>query len=122
LKLENKTSIVKREGKTMKTFDFKSGTKVMVDETQIIIERSGGKSAMKGLFAGRAMGQMTIKMSALTGLIYYADYLVICASGLPSPNDFKLTSIPEIKQYPNCIVAKEQELEELYQYLMGFIK
>ncbi|WHY69756.1 hypothetical protein [Neobacillus sp. SuZ13] len=106
----------------MKTFDFKSGAKVMVDENQIIIERSGGKSAMKGLFAGRAMGQMAIKMSALTGLIYYADYLVICASGLPSPNDFKITSIPEIKQYPNCVVAKEQELEELYQYLKGFIK
>jgi hypothetical protein len=73
----------------MKTFDFKSGTKVMVDEHQIVIERSGGKSAMKGLFAGRAMGQMTIKMSALTGLIYYADYMVICASGLATANDFK---------------------------------
>jgi hypothetical protein len=107
---------------TMKTFDFKSGTKVMVDEHQIIIERSSGKSAMKGLFAGRAMGHMTIKMSALTGLIFFADYMVICASGLPTPNDFKITSIAEIKQYPNCIVAKEQELEELYQYLCGFIK
>ncbi|MEH7246910.1 hypothetical protein V7114_09035 [Neobacillus niacini] len=106
----------------MKTFDLKSGTIVMVDETQIVIERSGGKSAMKGLFAGRAMGQMTIKMSAVTGLIYFADYMVICASGLPTPNDFKLTSVAEIKQYPNCIVAKEKELEELYQYLNGFIK
>jgi hypothetical protein len=106
----------------MKTFDLKSGTIVMVDENQIVIERSGGKSAMKGLFAGRAMGQMTIKMSAVTGLIYFADYMVICASGLPTPNDFKLTSVAEIKQYPNCIVAKEKELEELYQYLNGFIK
>lgn len=106
----------------MKTFDLKSGTIVMVDENQIVIERSGGKSAMKGLFAGRAMGQMTIKMSAVTGLIFFADYLVICASGLPTPNDFKLTSVAEIKQYPNCIVAKEKELEELYQYLSGFIK
>ena len=106
----------------MKTFDLKSGTIVMVDENQIVIERSGGKSAMKGLFAGRAMGQMTIKMSAVTGLIFFADYLVICASGLPTPNDFKLTSVAEIKQYPNCVVAKEKELEELYQYLSGFIK
>jgi hypothetical protein len=106
----------------MKTFDLKSGTVVMVDENQIVIERSGGKSAMKGLFAGRAMGQMTIKMSAVTGLIFFADYMVICASGLPTPNDFKLTSVAEIKQYPNCIVAKENELEELYQYLNGFVK
>jgi hypothetical protein len=57
----------------MKTFDLKSGTVVMVDENQIVIERAGGKSAMKGLFAGRAMGQMTIKMSAVTGLIFFAD-------------------------------------------------
>jgi hypothetical protein len=106
----------------MKTFDLKSGTIVMVDENQIVIERSGGKSAMKGLFAGRPMGQMTIKMSAVTGLIFFADFMVICASGLPTPNDFKLTSIAEIKQYPNCIVAKEKELEELYQYLNGFVK
>ncbi|NYE07580.1 hypothetical protein F4694_004391 [Bacillus niacini] len=67
------------------------------------------------------MRQMTIKMSALTGLIFFADYMVICASGLPSPNDFKISSIAEIKQYPNCIVVKEQKLEELYQYLTGFI-
>lgn len=106
----------------MKTFELKSGTKVMVDDARIMIERTSGKSAMKGLFAGRAMGQMTIKISALTRLIQFADYLMICASGLPAPNDFKLTSVAEIKQYPNCIVAKEDELTELYQYLSGFIK
>jgi len=106
----------------VKTFELKSGTKVMVDESKIIIERTGGKSAVKGLFAGRTMGQMSIKTSAMTGIIFNADYLVICASGLPTPNDFKISSIAEIKQYPNCIVAKEQELEELYQYLSGFIK
>jgi len=106
----------------MKTFELKSGTKVMVDEHQIIIERTGGKSAVKGLLAGRTMGKMSIKTSALTGLIYFADYLVICASGLPTPNDFKLSSVAEVKQYPNCIVGKVEELEELYQYLNGFIK
>jgi hypothetical protein len=106
----------------VKTFELKSGTKVMVDDSKIIIERTGGKSAVKGLFAGRTMGQMSIKTSAMTGIIFNADYLVICASGLPTPNDFKISSIAEIKQYPNCIVAKEQELEELYQYLSGFIK
>lgn len=106
----------------MKTFDLKSGTSVMMDENRIVIERTGGKSAVKGLFAGRTMGQMTIKTSALTGLIFFADYLVICASGLPAPNDFKLSSVAEIKQYPNCIVGKEQELSEIYQYLSGFIK
>ena len=58
----------------------------------------------------------------MTGLIHFADFLMICAAGLPTPNDFKLSSVAEIKQYPNCIVAKESELEELYQFLTGFIK
>ncbi|MCK2000777.1 hypothetical protein MZM54_05165 [[Brevibacterium] frigoritolerans] len=106
----------------MKTFDLKSGTTVIIEEGRIVIERKGGKSAMKGLFAGRVMGQMTIKTSAVTGIIHFADYLIICASGLPTPNDFKLSSVAEIKQYPNCIVAKEGELEELYQFLNGLIK
>jgi hypothetical protein len=43
----------------MKIFEFKSGTKVMVDEHKLVIERTGGKSAVKGLFQGRTMGQMT---------------------------------------------------------------
>lgn len=106
----------------MKIFELKSGTKVMIDESKIVIERTGGKSAVKGLFTGRTMGQMTIKTSALTGMIFFADYLVICAQGLPTPNGFQITSVPEIKQYPNCIVGKEQELVEIYQYLNGFIK
>lgn len=106
----------------MKIFDLKSGTKLMIDECKIVIERTGGKSAMKGLFAGRAMGQMTIKTSAVTGLIHFADYLIICASGLPTPNDFKISSVGEIKQYPNCIVGKEEELQEIYQFLNGYIK
>lgn len=105
----------------MKEFDFKSGTKVLADENRVVIERTGGKSAIKGLLQGRTMGQMTIKTSAITGLIFYSDYLLICASGLPTPNDFKLTSIAEVKQYPNCIVAKEAELVELYNFLNGFI-
>jgi len=65
---------------------------------------------------------MTIKVSSITGVITYADYLLICASGLPSPSDFKITSIAEIKQYPNCIVAKENELQDLYEYLNQIIK
>lgn len=105
----------------MKTFEFKSGTTVIIDEDKVIIERIGGKSAAKSLFSGRTMGKMAVKLSSITGVIHFADYLLICASGLPSPNDFKLTSVGEIKQYPNCIVAKEGELEELYNYLMKII-
>lgn len=63
-------------------------------------ELTGGKSAVRGLFAGRMMGKMTIRTSSLTGLILFADYLVICAAGLPTPNNFAITSVAEIKQYP----------------------
>lgn len=105
----------------MKTFEFGSGTSVIIGERKIEIDRSGGKSAMKTLFAGRAAGFMTIKLSSVTGLIYNADYMVICASGLPTPNDFKISSIADVKQYPNCIVAKAEELKELYDYLNSLI-
>lgn len=101
----------------MKSFNLKSGTIVNIDDTKINILRTDGKSALKGLFAGRTMGEMTIKLSAVTGVIQYADYLLICASGLPTPNDFKISSTPDIKQYPNCIVGKENELKEIYDYI-----
>ena len=63
----------------MKEFNLKSGTKVTVEDTKISIERSDGKSAMKGLFAGRTMGNMVIRLSSVSGMIHFADYLLICA-------------------------------------------
>lgn len=99
-------------------FNFKSGTVVNINDTTIEILREDGKSATKALFAGRTMGKMVIKKTAVTGVIFNADYLVICASGLPTPNDFKISNTADIKQYPNCIVAKEAELGELYNALL----
>lgn len=98
-------------------FEFSSGTTVRTSETSVAVERMGGKAAAKALFAGRTMGKMTIKRSAITGVIFNADYLLICASGLPSPSDFKIGNIAEVKQYPNCVVAKESELQPLYEAL-----
>lgn len=105
----------------MKTFNFKSGTIVEITESKILINRTDSKSMAKALFAGRTSGAMAIKRSSITGVIWFTDYLLICASGLPSPSDFKLTSIADVKQYPNCIVAKEKELEELYNELINLI-
>ena len=105
----------------MKEFNLKSGTNVIVENTKITILRNDGKSAMKGLFAGRTMGQMVIKLSSVSGMIQNADYLLICASGLPTPNEFKLSNIADIKQYPNCRVGKENELKEVYDYINNLI-
>lgn len=102
----------------MKQFDFTSGTSVLINESYIEIVREGGKSVAKALFAGRVMGKLLIKKSALTGVIFNGDYLIICASGFPTPNDFKATNTSDVKQYPNCIVAKEAELNQLYNELM----
>ena len=98
-------------------YKFKSGTEVKISERVIQILRTDGKSAAKTLFAGRTAGEMSIKISSISGVIFYADYLVICASGLPTPTDFKISSIGDIKQYPNCIVAKNAELQPLYNEL-----
>ena len=105
----------------MKEFNLRSGTTVIVEENKVSILRNNGKSAVKGLFAGRAMGQMVIKLSSISGMIQYADYMLICASGLPTPTDFKISNIGDIKQYPNCIVGKEAELQEVYDYINNLI-
>lgn len=102
----------------MKSFNFKSGTIVKINDATIEILREDSKSAAKALFAGRTMGKMIIRKKAVTGVIFNADYLLICASGLPTPNDFKISNIADVKQYPNCIVAKEAELSELYDELV----
>lgn len=103
------------------TYSFKSGTEVIVNDNSVEIIRMDSKSAAKALFAGRTMGKMVIKKSAITGLIYFSDYLFVCASGLPSPTDFKISSVADIKQFPNCIVAKPEELEQLYNDLASLI-
>ena len=105
----------------MKEFNLKSGTNIIVDDTKISILRNDSKSAMKGQFAGRTLGQMVIKLSSISGMIQYADYLLICASGLPTPNEFKISNVADIKQYPNCIVGKENELKEVYDYINNLI-
>ena len=105
----------------MREFKLKSGTNVIIEDTKISILRNDGKSTMKGLFAGRTMGQMVIKLSSVSGMIQYADYLLICASGLPKPNEFKISNVADIKQYPNCIVGKENELKEIYDYIQSLI-
>lgn len=67
------------------------------------------------------MGQMVIKLSPVTEMIQYEDYLLTCASVLPTPNEFKISNIPDIKQYPNCIVGKESEFIEIYDYINNLI-
>ena len=99
-------------------FNLKSGTTVIIAENTIHILREDAKSAAKALLSGRTMGKMVIKKTSITGIIFFSDYMIICASGLPTPSDFKVTSITDIKQYPNCIVAKESELIELYNELV----
>lgn len=104
-----------------KTFTLSSGTNVVIKDSVIEILRQDGKSAAKALFAGRTMGKMSMKTSSISGVIFNADYLVICASGLPCPNDFKISNVADIKQLPNCIVAKTEELSEIYDVLTDII-
>lgn len=100
-----------------KTIKLSSGTVVSIKNSVVEILREDGKSAAKALFAGRTMGKMIIKSSSITGIIFNADYLVICASGLPCPSDFKISNVTDLKQFPNCVVAKPEELSALYDEL-----
>ncbi len=103
----------------MMEFHLTSGVAIQISETKIEIDRNSGKAALKGLFAGRTMGKMVIKNASVTGVIYNTDYLIICAPGLP--NDFKISELAEVKQYPNCIVGKPEELVELYEALSNLL-
>ena len=104
-----------------KRIDLNSGTSIIIEESYVEILRQNAKSAVKSLFAGRTMGKMIIKKSSITGIIFNADYLLICASGLPTPSDFKILNTADIKQYPNCITAKPEELDLLYKSLLDSI-
>lgn len=102
--------------------NLNSGTVINLNDSFIEIIREDSKSAAKSLFAGRTMGKMLINKKSISGIVFNADYLLICASGLPTPNDFKISNIADVKQYPNCIVAKNNELSELYNTLIDYIK
>lgn len=105
----------------MKRFEFKSGTVVEISEDVVVILRESAKSALKTLALGRASGKMFIKTSSISSVIFNTDFLLITGSGLPCPNEFKISKIGDVKEYPNCIVAKQDELQELYDYLLEVI-
>ena len=103
-------------------YELKSGTDVIVTQNRIEIIRTSGKSAMKTLFAGRTNGETVIRASSITGAVFYDDYLMIFASGFPAPSDFKIFNTADIKQYPNCIVGKNEELDPIYEDILSLIK
>lgn len=103
-------------------FNLKSGTDVIIGEKGIEIIRTSGKSAFKALAMGRTMGKTFIKLSSISGVVAFADYLMIFAHGFSSPRDFKASSIPDVKEFPNCIVGKEEELAVIYNEIKKIIE
>lgn len=103
-------------------FKLKSGTDVIIGEKGIEILRVSGKSAFKALAMGRTMGSTFIKISSISGAVMFADYLVIFASGFSSPKDFKISNVGDIKEFPNCIVGKEEELIPIYNEIKKLIE
>lgn len=103
-------------------YELKSGTDVIVTKNRIEIIRTSGKSAMKTLLAGRTNGETVIRASAITGAVFHDDYLMIFASGFPAPSDFKIFNTADIKQYPNCIVGKNEELDPIYEDILSLIR
>lgn len=101
-------------------FENKNQT-VTVDNKFILIERSSATSAMKSLLGGRTMGKTIIKVSSITGIHFNADMLTIMASGFNGVTDGKLSNINDIKQMPNTIVGKSEELEPIYNAILGII-
>lgn len=93
----------------MKTFNVGSGTVVEITESKVnISENMPGKTKYK----------MTIKRSSISGLVLYPGYLLICAPGLPVPDDFRtINSAVNMQHHPNCIVGPEKDLIKIYDCL-----
>lgn len=99
----------------MREFKLNSGTTVVIDNKKIMILREDLKNIKGNL--GRAKGKVIIRLSAVSGIIKYGDYLLICVNGLPLPKEFKSSNIVDVKQYPNCIVGTIEEVKELFYYI-----
>ena len=101
----------------MKEFRLNSGTSVAIDDTKVIILRNEDKGISKKFVAGRAKGEVVIRLSTISSLIIYGDYLLVCGLGLPTPKEFSSSNLVQIKQYPNCIVGSEEEIRGIFEYL-----
>lgn len=105
----------------MKEFRLNSGTIVTIDDTKVVILRSEDKGVSKKFVAGRAKGELVIRLSSISSLIIYGDYLLICGLGLPTPKEFSSSNLVQIKQYPNCIVGNEEEIRGIFEYIKNLI-
>ncbi|SEA50268.1 hypothetical protein SAMN04515656_11234 [Eubacterium aggregans] len=105
-------------------FKFSTGTVVTIDDSIVDIDRTNAKSAVRGL-GGIAVGRTCIKISAISGILYFANALMICAYGFAAPSNFSALSINEKMSYPNSILGGKKDNElmaELYNHLAGIIQ
>lgn len=102
----------------MKKFELGSGTTLTITEKFVEISRDEDSNSN---LSGRAKGDVLIKLSSITGLIQYKNYMLICAEGFPFPKEFASHNIIGVKQLPNCLVGDIEILDSLYSELKQFI-
>lgn len=96
----------------MKEFVFKTGTKVIVTEKTVEIVRLADKAALKKTLQGRFI----MSLKNISGVIIAHRMLLICAPGFPAADKFRGNMV-EAFTFPNCLNEKNEELQELYDYL-----
>lgn len=104
----------------MKTFKFESGTQVVLTGEMIHIKRSNDRSIGHLYYMSDFTGDMSIRLSEITGVYHDKNHLLIFGSGLPAPSDFKNINPNDntVKYYPNYLVAKSEELRPLYEAII----
>lgn len=102
-------------------FELAGGTTIELSNKFLKIIRISKEERMKSILGGRAGGEMLIKISEITGIMFDSTYMVFFACGIPSPTNFSFSKIAEIKQLPNCIIGRKEELYTLYQEIIKLL-
>ena len=85
-----------------------------IENGYLFINRNTGKNWL----LGRAKGDVAIKLSEISGMNLFADYLVIYAEGFHSPDGGTLGNIAALKRLPTVFVGKVDVLQKLYNEII----
>lgn len=85
-----------------------------IERGYLFINRNTGKN----LLLGRAKGNVAIKLSKITGINLFSDYLIIYAEGFYSPDGGTIVNAGMLKKLPTVFVGKQNELHQLYNDIL----
>ncbi|MBM7869280.1 hypothetical protein JOC70_000749 [Clostridium pascui] len=102
-------------------FNLSSGTTIIFKDDKIEIDRKGSTRAQAALHPDRTVDKikMYIKAKSITGAVLYYDMLIILGQGLPTFEELGTSKVNDIRNLPNTITGKDEELNQVYETIMS---